>query len=79
MSIVTQWHAVVTCSPNAMLVSTMDLNASSRSLGPAHPLLYNEATGDLEASINVTTRPPVQPTHDSEEYHKRQALGMYAH
>ncbi|KAG6557540.1 hypothetical protein Mapa_000814 [Marchantia paleacea] len=77
MSIVTQWHAVVTCSPNAMLVSTMDLNASTHSLGPAHPLLYNEATGDLEASINVTSRPPVHPTHDPEEYHKRQALVNY--
>ncbi|CAM6088456.1 unnamed protein product [Calypogeia fissa] len=76
MSIVSQWHAVATCSPSTVSHSE-DLSSPSHPLGPAHPLLYNDSCGDFEHTINVADRPAHSPPHDVEAFQQRQALMDY--
>lgn len=84
VSIVSQWHALATCTPNAVTASaakTSGIDASEQDpavlYGPAHPLLYNGSSDDLESLMPSFPCGLESSMHDMEAYQKRHALGRF--
>ncbi|CAK9227282.1 unnamed protein product [Sphagnum troendelagicum] len=84
VSIVSQWHALATCTPNAVTASaakTSGVDACQQDpavlYGPAHPLLYNDSSDDLETLMPSFPCGLESPMHDMEAYQKRHALVTY--
>lgn len=76
VTIVSRWHAIITCSPVTVFFpgeSTEAFNITA--YGPTHPILFNEKSEKLLMSLSSYKGVTEPARHDMDAYQKRQALG----
>ena len=76
VTIVSRWHAIITCSPVTVFFPGETTEAFNiTAYGPTHPILFNEKSEKLLMSLSSYKGVTEPARHDMDAYQKRQALG----